>query len=214
MLGNNDSEITRLVDSKDEFSFDVRVPETHDRGLGGDAPSGPGQVGDITAGGVTVKIDRKRSLSPAVQPYLYRLVCTNGMVAVDPGLKMDARGQSVDEVLAEFEALAEQAFSRVEDQISAFYDLRNTRVDNPERTLIAIAREQNIPDRSLAGMMRLAASEEMGDNPSMFDLLNLVTNFANSAQNPGGRFRLEAAAGAVIDDHAARCGHCQSRLLN
>ncbi len=212
VVGSDDAEITRLMDTKDAFEFDLRVPETHDRGVGGHPASATREVGDITTGGLTIGLDRKHNLAPTVQPYLYRLVCTNGMVTQDPGLKVDARGQTGEEILAELEAVAQRAFSRVEDQMAAFYDLQNQRVDNPERVLTAIAREQRIPDRALVGLIQLAASEEIGDNPTMFDLVNLVTNSANRTSRPGGRRRLELAGGAVVEDHAARCGHCQSLL--
>ncbi len=54
----------------------------------------------------------------------------------------------------------------------------------------------------------------MPDDPSMFDVVNLVTNFANSpaVRNDGGRLLLERAGGSVVTDHATRCGHCQQKV--
>jgi bisphosphoglycerate-independent phosphoglycerate mutase (AlkP superfamily) len=116
--------------------------------------------------------------------------------------------------MAELEQMAELAFSRVERTIEHFYSLRDQRVDNVERALRTIAKEQGIPDRSMVAMMDLAAGEDMPDEPTMFDVVNLITNFANSPQvrNDGGRSILEGAGGSVVSDHAARCGHCQQKV--
>ena len=211
VLGTDAAPVTRIIDTSQEFAFDVRVPEDFDRGVGGDR-----QVGDITAGGVRLSYNRKRNLAPAVQPYLYRLACTNGMSHLDPGLKVDARGLDVDTVLSELEAAAERAFSRVEDQIRAFYDLREQRVEHPERALLAIAAERKIPERTTTRLLRLASSDALPDDPSMFDIVNLVTNTANDGaiHNDGGRLILENAGGALVAAHEARCAHCQHRVAD
>jgi hypothetical protein len=215
VLGSEDAEITRVIDTQAEFAFDVRVPESSSYGIGGDPPE-DSRVGDITAGGLGFNYNRKLNHAPSVESYLYRLVCTNGMRRRDPGLRVDARGQTVDEVLAEVNAMAEQAFSRVESDIRHFYDLREVRVSNPERELIAIARDHGIPDRSLNRLTKLASSEALPDNPSRFDIVNMITNLANdpAIRNDGGRLILETVGGSVIEDHSARCGHCHSRVVD
>lgn len=235
VLGTDQAPIQRLVDTSAEFAFDVHVPINSNRGVGGDSEvdmdlsedllryswvskSGitpTSKVGDLTAAGLRFNYDRKHNLAPSVQPWMMRLICTNGMTTIDSGLKVDARGLSVEGVLAEIEAAAEVAFSRVEAQIAHFYDLRNTPVVNPERALRAIAREQGVPDRSLVRMLDLAPAV-LPDNASMFDVLNVLTNLANhtSIHNDGGRLLLENAGGAVIADHEARCTHCLQRTAH
>lgn len=231
VLGDERSPVQRLVDEPGEFSFDVHVPFDAKRGVVGDGqkvdipeglrgrsytshlPANRRQVGDVTAGGLRFGYDRKRNLAPWVQPWMMRLVCTNGMETADQGLRVDARGASVDDVLAELEAAAERAFSRVENQIKHFYDLRNTPVENPERVLRRIGRERGIPDRSLNRLLDLAPTDALPDSPTMFDLINLVTNLANdpSVRRDGGRLLLERAGGAEVAEHVARCAHCDSR---
>lgn len=209
VLGTDDAPIVRLVDETHEFGFDVVVPENYSRGNGGDR-----QVGDITSGGLRFGVNLKQNLAPWVQPYMHRLICTNGMETTQQGLKVDARGQTIDEVMAEIESMAQIAFGGIERDIAHFYEMRETRVDNPERAIRAMARERGIPDRSAVAIMDLAAGEDLPDDPTMFDVVNLVTNFANSPQvrNDGGRLLLERAGGAVVTDHAARCGHCHQRV--
>lgn len=210
VMGGDSAEIARLVDEPAAFSFDARVDESS-RHIGGDPA-----VGDVTASGLRMDYNRKRNLAPTVWPYLYRLICTNGWVCYDPGLKLDTRGDTVEEVLAALEHVAELAFSRNQAQIEHLYSLREVRVDNPERELRRLAREQRIPDRSATALLDLAASDALSDTPTMFELTNLVTNLANSPAitNDGGRLILERAGGSIIRDQAARCGHCRQRVTS
>lgn len=204
------SVIDHWLDAKD-FRLDVIAPESFDRGIGGDL-----KVGDLTRGGVRIGQDRKHNLAPWVQPYLYRLACTNGMETVDEGLKVDARGSSVDEVLAEFEAMADRAFRQVEDRIRALYDLRSQRIEHPERTMIRLAGERGLPDRTVRALTERIPSVVADDgSATMFDLVGLITNQANDPtirRRAGARRTLEIAGGGVVVDHADRCKTCQSKL--
>lgn len=218
VLGS-DAPITRWVDTPQEFSFDAHVTEDFGQGRYADGvtPYADGnERDDITAGGLRFGMNLKQGLAPWTQEVLHRLACTNGMTIERPGLKVDARGQTVEEVLEELERMAQIAFGRVEEDMRHFYDLKNQRVDNPERTLRSIARERGIPDRSMVALLDLAATEEIPDEPTMFDIVNLITNFANnpSIKNDGGRRLLEAAGGATISEHgaASRCGHCKQTV--
>lgn len=197
----------------DDFRLDVVVPEGFDRGIGGDP-----QVGDITQGGIRLFQDRKHNLAPGVSPFFRRLVCTNGMEMMDEGLRVDARGQSVEQVLAEFEAAAERAFSRVEADMEAFYELRTQRVANPERAILRLAEEHGLPDRTAVRLaQRVPAYVQDDGTASMFDLVNLITNQANDPSirgRSGVRRNLESVGGNIVVAHAERCGHCLSKLAS
>lgn len=175
-------------------------------------------MGDLTRGGIRVGMDSKHNLAPWVQPYQYRLACTNGMETMDAGLRVDARGSSVEEVLAEFEAAADRAFRRVEDEIAAFYEMRNQRVANPERTLIRMAQERGLPDRTVVTLAERVPSMIGEDgSASMFDLVNLLTNQANDPRirnRAGARRTLEQVGGSFVTEHKERCSHCQHALAN
>lgn len=198
----------------DDFRLDTIVPEGSDFGWGGDRPTGKRAVGDITGGGIRIGQDRKHNLAPWVSPYLYRLACTNGYEMLDPGLKVDARGQTIEQVMSEFEAACQRAFGRVESDIRSFYDMRNQKVDNPERTVLRIAREQGLPERTALALVERVPAIVEGD-ASMFDVVNMVTNLANDpsiAHRSGVRRNLEITGGEIISEHVERCGHCHSRL--
>ena len=83
------------------FGFEVTVSEESRFSAGG-AP----EVGDITRGGLRFGQDSKHNLAPWVQPYLYRLVCTNGMEIPDHSLKVNARGMSIDDIAESLETFS------------------------------------------------------------------------------------------------------------
>lgn len=206
-----DADVVEVHVSPEYIQFEVVAPENFDRGWGGDP-----EVGDLTVGGIRIGQNRKANSAPFVQPYLYRLVCTNGMETRDDLLKVDARGQTVDELLESLEMRARQAFGRVESEIASFYELRRERVEDPTQTVIRMAGEAGLPDRTvLAIAERLPESIEDASNPTVFDLVNAITNTANdpSIRNrPAIRRTMEQAGGQQVTSHIARCGHCRSRL--
>lgn len=199
----------------DEFRLDISVPEGFDRGIGGDR-----KVGDLAASGVRLFQDRKHNLAPQASPFSYRYLCTNGMVTSDEGLKVDARGQSVEEVLAELEAAAQRAFSRAEADLTSFYALRQERVDNPERTLLRLGTEAGLPVRTIQRLQErvpIMLQETGATEATMFDLVNLITNQANepgTRRRPGAAATLEAVGGLIVTEHAERCNSCQSKLTH
>lgn len=200
--------------SADDFRLDIFAPEDFPRGVGGDA-----KVGDLSRAGVRLMQDRKHNLAPQVQPFQYRLRCTNGMTGRDDGLKIDARGSTVEEVLAAFEEAADRAFRRAEAEVSAFYDLRSQRVDNIERTLLRLGNEAKLPTRMVLRLQEQvpAMIQEEGieeGDVSMFDLVNAITNIANDPSvKTGPRDTLQALGGSIVTDHSSRCTACLSRIV-
>lgn len=192
-----------------EFRLDVVVsPESDRGGIGGDA-----QVGDLTHGGIRIIQDRKKNLAPYVGQYLYRLACTNGMEVMSEGLKIEARGNTVDEVLASLEEVADRAFRRVESTIESFYDTRRIKVQNPERDILRYAEEAGLSDRLTTGVAeRVPAVFE--NDVSLFDIVNLITNHANAeGVKDGPRRSLEQLGGNLVSEHVERCSHCRGRLI-
>jgi hypothetical protein len=192
--------------------LDVAVKDGAARGIGGDP-----KVGDLTKAGLRFGRNVRQNLVPWVQPYMYRLACTNGMEVMMSGLKVEGRGNSVDDVLTELEAMAELAFSRVEADIAHFYDMRNEKVAQPERTLLRTAGEAKVSDRIRMQLMETLPTiiPESGQ-VTMFDIVNLVTNVANAPHlnNFGSRRVLQRLGGSMVTTHVERCGTCASRLVH
>lgn len=191
-----------------EFRLDVVVPDSFERGIGGDAKSG-----DLTKGGIRISQDRKKNLAPSVSEFLYRLVCTNGIEVLDHQLKVDARGNTVPEVLAEFEAIADRAFRRVERSINSFYDLRNQPIENPDREILRVAHEEGISDKIAVELAETAYVLEQDGQATVFDIVNHITNLANDDEMKDGPARkLQQTGGVLVSEHIQRCAHCRSKL--
>lgn len=205
-----DAQVIDFTNSVDFFGFDVVAPEGFGRGIGGDR-----KVGDITRGGVRFGQDVKQGLAPYAQRYMYRLVCTNGMEIPDQTLKLDARGNSVDEVIAELERIAKIAFEKVEEDMAHFYALRDQIVDQPERMMNRLARERNLSDRMRLQLVDAVPQIVQPNTPvTMFDLVNLATNQANNPEHrqAGIRRQLERFGGDVTAHLSQRCTVCASAL--
>lgn len=202
-------------DPGQRFALDVLTPQGFDRGWAGDP-----QVGDLTGAALRFTQNRRTTEqfhAPEVSLLLYRLACTNGYEDVDEAAKVDARGSTLEEVMREMEELAERLFSRAEDRINSFYEMRSNRVENPEQRIMREAAERGIPDRIAAEMVREVPAyigEDEGAFFSEFDLVNLITNQANNPRlrREGPRRTLQRAGGTIIGEHVARCTHCQAKL--
>jgi len=198
-----DAEIVNLYATPDLFTFEVVASDVMPEARLGDP-----QIDDITKAGLRFELESKGA--PRVMPFQYRPVCTNGMVTRKDAHALDARGQSVDEVLDELERQAQLAFARVEHEVQAFYDLRNVPVENPERVLARVANEHGLSSLMRVRLIERAAELE---SPTMFDVIGLITNAANDPRvKPAMRHRLQTVGGAVAVDSHSRCGHCSSRL--
>lgn len=201
----------------DELRIDTVVPEDFGQAIGGDW-----EIGDITRGGLRFTQNRKANLAPAVTSYLYRLVCTNGMEVPETGLRVEARGGTVESVLAELELAADHAFRQVEEQIAHFYNLRNQQIEGDiTQAVIQVARERGLPERTQIALAHRVPSQldeaELGHTPSMFDIVNLITNQANDPRirsRRGPRRALEVAGGILVQNEADRCSHCHQTLAS
>lgn len=206
------AEVVQWHVSPDEFGLDVMVPEGFDRGIGGDP-----QVNDISRGGLRFFQDRKHNRAPAVNTFLYRLVCTNGMVVPESGTAVDARGLSVTQVLAELELAAQRAFGQVEEQIEHFYAMRQQQIEGDvTQAVLRVARERGLPRRTAMTLAERVPTEldpeVLGHPVSMFDLANLMTNEANNPALRSSSTRrrvLELAGGSLVQEAHDRCHNCQ-----
>ena len=174
-------------------------------------------VNDISHGGLRFGHDWKAGYLPWVQPFVYRLVCTNGMEIPDATLAVSTDGNTLEEVIADLELKAEAAFGRVEADIAAFYELRSHPVEHPERVLVRMGQEQGIGDRRLRTILESLPEYMVDGRVSQFDLVNIITNEANREsldQSFNARRTLQRAGGNIAFEHRSRCGVCQSALLS
>jgi hypothetical protein len=171
-------------------------------------------VRDISRGGLRFGQETKTNSVPWVQPYIYRLACTNGMEIPDETVKITSQGRTLEAVIEELEAAAEIAFARVEADIAAFYAMKSVRVEDPEKVMTRYAREQGFNDRRTRMILEtLPEYEDEDGSASQFALVNAITNQANDPSLAWAAARsLQRAGGHLAFAHSYRCPKCSSKL--
>jgi hypothetical protein len=173
-------------------------------------------VGDISHGGLRFGHEFKDGYMPWVQPFIYRLVCTNGLEVPDATLKVSSEGRTTEGVLESLEEMARIAFERVDADIEAFYELKNHPIHQAERTLTRMARELGISAARLRSILEAFPGYLDGNGQvSEFDLINAITNEANnpSMENQfNAQRKLQRAGGTIAFSHATRCPTCASQI--
>src|SRR5205807_1356944 len=100
--------------------------------------------GDITRGGVRFGMaTTSKNRTPWVQPYAFRLICTNGLECPDSSLALSSSGGSdVEELLLDFEVNTRRAFARVDDTFATLAELRSERVEGEfSQAVLRVGRE-------------------------------------------------------------------------
>ncbi len=197
------------VEYGDEFVLDVLYgPEGDDTYVGGDL-----QVNDITRGGVRFAYNLKTQAKPSVSPYLYRLVCTNGMETLESSLKLTVEGSTPQEYLLALGNFTESALGLINSRIREFYALREARIDS--EPLMALSRLASTYGLSALTVKRLASHLPVSPRETMFDLVNIITNEANNPEieaKPAQRRKLQRVGGSVVVDHHGFCDNCGNCL--
>lgn len=205
------SEVIDFYDTSRMFQADICVPASSKLGAGGDP-----RKGDITRAGIKFGADLQHGKAPYIQPWLYRLVCTNGMEVPDPSLVVTLRGRTVPEIIDEMENLCQVIWGRMDHTIEEFYKLRDQKIEDKtaDTVMRRLISEHNLPIRGERFDAVIESATNLED-PTMFDMVNIITHEANNPDldnNPAQRRRLEVAGGNIMGTYVERCSHCQSRL--
>ncbi|MFF7198230.1 hypothetical protein ACFZAM_31540 [Streptomyces sp. NPDC008079] len=154
---------------------------------------------------------RKSNLSPTVQPLLLHVPTTSLLQIPDPSCRIDARGQSIDRIASLLTGEALRANARLDHDAEAFAALSHESVEGDRITrLNRIADEHGLPVRPMADITAAISREE---SPTLQDLTLAISNAANAPaladhSKRGSRARLQAIAGAIVNDHSKRCASC------
>ena len=189
------SEVIEAVWSPDALHLDVLQPT----------------ASDGIQCGLRFTQNRKANLAPTVRPLLFHTDSTSLLEIPDASLRIDARNQSAERIAELLGAEAQRAAARLQHDADAFRDLANTTIDGDRITrLHRVAEEHNLPVRPLAD---ITAALSRADTPTLQHLALAIANAANASaladpHKRALRGRLQAVAGAVVTDHAARCSKC------
>lgn len=233
-----EDQITTLYSDPDKFHVDIQVGtniQVDGNGLG-DRPTPEGllirpgeeikpeeapRVFDITHGGVRIISHPSKAKAPTIERYFNRLICTNGVTMPVPDRRVTLRGNTVQEVLAEIESIAEQLMADMPRALQSYADLAQMEVPgNPLAYIRQIGKEMGIPERIIGKALDYAGAANFGraEVPvTSYDVLQIFTSLANndSVRYETGR-KLQHLGGVLVhrgEEMNHRCAACERPLL-
>jgi|TARA_R100000081_G_C4806745_1_gene168098 hypothetical protein len=175
-------------------------------------PKVEGEVvkGDVVQGGITITNSEVGNGSLMIKPFIYRLVCTNGMVApqyfnqfyakhvgkiiIDP--TQDEQWKvTIEKMQAQLELVAKPEV--FEENLQKLQQATKERMNS--RQIVQLAKRQGITDSERAGIFE-RLDHYVGDEftVSKYELSNAVTNMANDEEMSDQRARFFQELGGLI----------------
>ena len=171
----------------------------------------PSKKGDISHAGIHVTVNGVVKAAP----YVYTVLCTNGLTATRYGKTIELRrdGTPLDQRLEQIQAGIATSWETARKVLDKFIASDTVKVTNPHAYLLQLMEEAGIGPRDQANL--LTRLPELPAQPSVYELTSLVTNFAQSFKRRRGRNRFESfgmdlLVHATSDEH--RCSHCHGKL--
>lgn len=165
--------------------------------------------GDVTLGGLRViAYVGPTKMKPYVTSYLERLVCSNGMTAIEENSSIRISGVNVPEVLAEMERYANELLSvTVSERLQQWKDQTKHTVRNPATMINALGKRFRVSPVVTSHMLD-NLSEIEGD--SLYDVVNFMTSYQHEEGiSHKTSKRLQVLGGEAIRTHdVQRCVVC------
>ena len=165
----------------------------------------PRKVGELSHAGFVVDING----SISIHPYVYTLICTNGMIGSRHGKEIRTNLPTMEEARHWLDQAIIEIQPQAEHFLNHYVELDNQLVDQPGIVISAIGREHGLADRHVRNMQERipALLAEAPDNvASMYDIIGLMTNYAQS-RGRDSQLVLESVAGTTSEEYAAHV-HC------
>lgn len=160
-------------------------------------------VGDITMVGVRVNVSNVITLNP----FIYRLACSNGMQRETAGGILEVNLADPIASLRECYALAHEGSKQLAKD---FVDTEGLTMPNPLGFANRMLRLAGAPDRSISQILNRVERE--APNGTAYEILNVVTAVAREKGDTSMRSRnnLESVAGRILTmtSHGAVCNMC------
>lgn len=174
--------------------------------------------GDVVQAGIVISNSEVGHGTLSVQPLLYRLICSNGLIAADCSLRKTHVGRTLgtaDECIQVYQDDTLRAddkafFLKVRDVVQAAVSEANFHrtaqkmqktlniplVGDPLKTVEVLAQRYTLNDGERAGVLRHLISEA---SPSGYGLVNAVTHYSQEVEDYDRATELEALGGRLIE---------------
>lgn len=168
------------------------------------------KVGDVIHAGVSI-MNRVKDMTPELKigMFAYTLQCQNGLMHKFEEYEL-IKAESVDQVYKIIEANVTKMYEESKDVlIPNLMKLNNVTVQDPTRVIHQLSKESSVSGAIKNRLLNRVAS--LGINPTMYRLVNLVTNEANAFEMDS-RIRMQLMGGRIVETVDCRCPNCRSIL--
>lgn len=169
-------------------------------------------------GGVKVVFSDAWDSHPSIDSYIWREICSNGMINELESRKFRVSGASHDDVIRQIRDFATIAIDKIPDLFNNFNLLLEEQVDDYVKMLRRIVLEYKLTNKVLNRLLYWAINPEFlatisGEKiTNMHDIVNLIT-FVGSHDHEltdDIKERLLQIGGNLTLNHNERCGSCGS----
>lgn len=199
---------------KDNLLYD-KVHHSFDRGLYYSVVSNQEEamnVGDVVRGGISVQDHILGEKVFTISGYVYRLVCSNGMISQNILSKWSRRSNS-----EHLEEWVKNSVTQAQTEITSEFERIKHLQEIPINDHGSVLLRNIFSEFSVSSKLREAITDEIinaGEIKSMYDVFNAITSAANSSEfvdNPNMTQSLQMLASGVAE-HSTFCPTCQSLL--
>lgn len=177
---------------------------------------GTDEAPDQWMGGVEFTNSLVGEIQTEIAGYLYRMLCTNGMIDVAHNSGRWSRrqgGQDAGDVYAWARDSVDEILGGLEHSFDTVQDLTAHRLDGDTATVTRDVFDRfGVPVRARERVLENLVDEEPG-NTTMYEVVNAITQAANADSPIQERDDLMRVGGR-LSHHAARCGECRRILPN
>ena len=171
-------------------------------------------------GGIKVVYSDSWRVHPTIDSYIWREICSNGMINEIEKKKFRVTGSSHDDVIRQVRDFSRIAIEKIPDLFDSFENLLTEQVSDYVKTIRMIVLEYKLPNKVFDRLMFWAVSPDFletisgGKITNMNDIVNLIT-YAGSHDGELTdeiRNRLLEIGGNLTLSHHERCGTCGSAV--
>lgn len=211
-----EDEIITLHRDENRFHIDIKVDQ-HIEVPGFEGDEFRPQVGDITHGGVRIYIPADlNKLQPSVEPYLHRLVCSNGLSKQSDSSLIKLRGNTVPDILEEMEQKAQDILGNLPGTLGEYASLADVPINGEVLQVIRrLGQEHNIASRVLDRVMDAAQQIDRERPATMYDITQVFTEVANGSVAYGTSVALQRLGGHLLSHSSSaphRCPTCAHQI--
>jgi hypothetical protein len=171
-------------------------------------------------GGLKVEYSDSWSIAPSFDTYIWREICSNGMIDTLKSKKFRIKGSSADEVVDQVKTFAKLSLDRLDDLFEQYQNLLEERVTDYARVIARLCSDHRlsskVKDRILFWAIQdtFLATISNGKIENMHDIVNLFTFVGSHDLELSEEVRrvLMEIGGTVTLNHSERCGSCGTTI--